>query len=239
MNTTSNSKFDYYYEQHIKNNTMIIMGDSHVNFWSGNEKLTYEPIGYKINVCPCINAKPYTVLHIGSVLAYNVQVYDTYYHFREKYELLEKSFFIRGDRIMFSLGEIDLRVHVFKQTLIQGLPYQEIVKKIVDRYFSFLLQVKEHGYIPICWGPIATQPDIAPLSERFPRKGTEVERNKATELFTIYMKQLCEQHNILFLSIFSKMISSDYHTNQKYLASDYVHLSQKAMSIATHEISKL
>ena len=54
---------------HYINNTTVIIGDSHVNFFSGNEQLTYTPIGNNINFCPNITNNPFTVLHLGPCLA--------------------------------------------------------------------------------------------------------------------------------------------------------------------------
>lgn len=233
------AKFEDAGLKHQRNNTIIVLGDSHVNFFSGNEKLAFEPIGHKINICPCINGAPFTVMHLGACLAYNVLKYDTYYHFREKYELLIKKFIKPNAMIVFSLGEIDIRTHVYKQAAIRNLSYKSVVKEIVDRYFSFLLEVKDKGFKPVCWGPIASQPDVCPINENFPRNGSEVERNKATEFFTDYMRSLCQENDILFLSVFDKMITADYHTLKEYLCEDYCHLSQRAMEIALQEWNKI
>lgn len=123
---------------HYIDNTIVVIGDSHVNFFSGNEQLTYEPIGNNINLCPNITDNPFTVLHLGPCLAYTCNKLDSSTLFHEKIEYLCNNFIKPNAHIIFCLGEIDLRVHVFQQTKLQNKTYQEIVDQILDEYVSFL-----------------------------------------------------------------------------------------------------
>ena len=138
---------------HYINDTTIVLGDSHVNFFSGNELLTFSPIGNNINVCPTITDKPITALHLGPCLAYNSNKTVSSTRFHEKVNYLCNHFIKPNAKIICSLGEIDLRVHVFRQTLMQNRPYQQIVDDIISEYISFLISLKEKEYQVFCWGP--------------------------------------------------------------------------------------
>lgn len=217
---------------HILNDTIIVLGDSHVNFFSGNEQLTFVPIGNQINICPTITNHPFTVLHLGPCLAYTCTQPNTSMRFQEKADFLFTNFIKPNAHIICSLGEIDLRVHVIPQSQKQQRTYQEIVDDVLTQYMSFLLSLKEKGYHVYCWGPIASQPETCPVDPAFPRNGTEAERNMATLYFNYQLATQCKQHNITFLSIFNQMITEDFRTKSEYLSSDHCHLGQKALALA-------
>ena len=217
---------------HYVNNTIIVLGDSHVNFFSGNEFLTFLPIGNDINVCPNITANPFTALHLGPCLACHCNKPDTSTRFREKVDYLCNNFIKPNACIICCLGEIDLRVHVFRQVKLQQRSYQDIVDDILSEYLSFLISLKEKGYQVFCWGPIASQREVSPIDPAFPRNGTETERNMATAYFNAQLAAKCRQHNIGFLSIFDQMITEDFQTIETYLSADHCHLSQRALTLA-------
>lgn len=218
--------------RHYREDTTIVVGDSHVNFFSGNEDLNYLPLGNGINLCPSVGSSPFTVLYIGSSLAYTCNEPDSTSGFRRKFQYLTETFIHPGARILFSLGEIDLRAHVMAQTEKQKRSYKEIINDILDRYLAFLREIRRAGYSVYCWGPIASQKDSAPETPAFPRVGTEKERNMATAYFNEQLENLCKKEEIPMFSIFSGMITEDYQTLGEYLSADHVHLSQRAMILA-------
>ncbi len=224
---------------HHLNDTIIVLGDSHVNFFSGNENLTFIPIGNDINVCPTITTYPFTALHLGPCLAYNCNKANSSTLFQEKVEFLCYNFIKPNAHIICCLGEIDLRVHVFRQTKLQQRSYQEIVDDILAEYIPFLLSLKEQGFHVYCWGPIASQQEVCPLDPEFPRTGSETERNMATAYFNQQLRLLCKQHGITFLSIFEQMITDNFETKDTYLSSDHCHLSQRALELATPILEQL
>ena len=233
------ANFDHACLNHYRNNTVIVLGDSHVNFFSGNEELSFLPIGGEINTCTGNSPYPFTPLHLGPCLAYNCCRYQTSSSFREKTEYLCQNFIQPHARIMCCLGEIDIRVHVFKQAVSQGRTFRQIVDDILGQYMEFLLGLQAQGYQLSCWGPIASQSESCPVDPRFPRVGTEEERNRATEYFNRQLSCLCREHGILFLSVFDKMITPDYRTKEEYLSPDRCHLGQAALPLALPEWQKL
>lgn len=225
---------------HYQQNTVIVLGDSHVNFFSGNELLSFLPIGNDINTCKPTNLSHiFTPLHLGPCLAYHCNHYGSSFRFREKAEFLCQNFIKPTATIICSLGEIDLRVHVFRQTILQNKSYEEIIDDILQEYYTFLLKMKNQGYSLYCWSPIATQIDACPIDPNFPRNGSEEERNHATAYFNQQLYSFCKQHNIGYLSIFDQMITPDFKTRSEYLSADCCHLSQRALPLALQEWKKI
>lgn len=233
------ANFDHACLRHHRDDTIVVLGDSHVNFFSGNEELTFLPIGQKINVCPNVSPYPFTPLHLGPCLAYSCNRYDTSFRCREKAEYLCQNFIKPHARVLCSLGEIDIRVHVFKQAALQQRTYQNIVDDILEQYFAFLLRLQELGYRVACWGPVASQSETCPIDPRFPRNGTEVERNMATAYFNLQLARFCEQNHMPFLSIFPELITPDLLTLDQYYSPDHCHLGQAALPLALTQWQKI
>lgn len=231
------ANMDHLLLEHIRNRTVYVVGDSHVNFFSGNESLAFIPVGNDINTSEQIGGLPFSVFHMGPCLAYNSNFYNTSTRFREKLDYLLESVIKPGEYIMFVMGEIDIRAHVFKECKAKGKKYEEIVDDILENYLVMMKGVINKGYNVLCFGPIASQSEDTPMDDMFVRYGSEVERNTATEYFTNKINHLCLENNIGFLSIFNKMITSDYHTRTEYLCEDGCHLSQSALNLVIDEVN--
>lgn len=225
--------------RHREKNTVLVIGDSHVNFFSGNEELSFIPIGNDVNTCQQVNGLPLTVLHMGPALAYNSNRYGSHTKFREKLDWLREEFLQKGDRIICVLGEIDMRAHVFKEANSQNRLYQEIVDRIVENYCEFLLWLKNLGYEVYCYGPIASQKDSAPNTPDHPRVGSEQDRNRATEYFTNKMIAFCMENGIDFLTFFDEMITKDYETKEEFLSKDRFHLGQHGAGMLPKMLAQL
>ncbi len=227
------TSYDITLEEHRQKKTIIVIGDSHASFFSGNELPTYVSIGGGINVCPNVGDRPFTVLHLGPCLAYNSCKHGTHNRFLEKSEWLFDNFFDKKETVIVSLGEIDMRAHVFKEVEKQGRPYEDIVRDIVGNYGNFLSKLKSMGHDVYCWGPIAAEKDIYPrYPELFPRYGTEVERNTATELFTTELNDYCDNYGMKLMSIFKYMVDADKNSDDSFFSSDHWHLTQGVKDIA-------
>jgi hypothetical protein len=229
------ANYDEAYERHRVEETTVVLGDSHVNFFSGNEALTFFSIGQDINVSPQVNGFPFTALHLGACLAYKSNMYGSSEGFLEKLDWLMEHFIIPGGKVVVSLGEIDIRCHVFEQTVKQGCAYERIVDGILENYFDMLLYVKEHGFETYIWGPIASQIEKCPIGDYLPKVGGEVERNMATRYFTEKAKERCKEIGIGFSSIFEEMITDDMRTKESFISEDMCHLTQSIYDIAVKE----
>ena len=227
------------YWHHQRHETVVVLGDSHVNFFSGAELLSFIPIGHDVNTCPIMEEQRFTPLHLGPCLAYNVDNPNASYNSMEKTEWLCGNFIVPGSRIICSFGEIDIRVHVLKQAELRKISVENVVDDILEHYYTLLTKLKDRGYEVWCWGPIATQQDSNEQDELFPHYGSERERNKASEYFNDALKSWCDANGVGFMSIFKAMIDENYMTKVEYLSADGCHLGQRARELAEPEWRKL
>ncbi len=232
------ANYDKAYIRHKKDKTIVALGDSHVNYFSGNEDLSFVQMGGFIDTCAQVNNLPITCLHLGPCLAYNSDRYGSSTTFREKLDYLIDDFLNEGATIISCLGEIDLRAHVFKQTERQNATYEEVVDGILKHYESYLTFMVEQGFKMACWGPIATQKESTMPTQETPRFGTEKERNRATEYFNRKLEEWCSLNGIKFFSVFRDMITNDYETKAEYLSGDEFHLGQYSADYIKNTVVK-
>ncbi|MBR5422070.1 MAG: hypothetical protein IK115_13075 [Lachnospiraceae bacterium] len=236
--TLLDAAFEHAALTHYRNDTGIVIGDSHVNFFSGNETLNYHSIGHGISLCPCINDLNLTVLYLGPCLAYTCLKPGSKAGFSVKLDYLKHCFFRPHARIILSLGEIDLRLHVLKQAEQQNCSVDEIIDGILNNYRQLILSLGSEGYEVCCWGPIASQKDSFPVDPAFPRYGSEQARNRATAVFNQKLRSVCDETGSAFLSIFEKLADAEMMTKAEYLSEDHFHLSQRAMPLALPLLKK-
>lgn len=223
---------------HLRRNTVVFIGDSHVNFFSGNEELTYMPIGHDINICPNVTGLKTTSLHLGACLAYTVNKIDSSTGFLNKLNYLFDNFIVPGSTIIFTLGESDVRAHIGKQALLQNCSAFKVIDDIMVEYSKQLLHCKQLGYRVCVWGPIASQPDSYPLNPQFPRVGSELERNSYAMYFTDCLAAFCLKENIPFISILEEMLDENGRTKSEMLTTDQVHLSQCVFPLAKQKLNQ-
>lgn len=218
---------------------IAVIGDSHVNFFGGNEYLRWTSLvdnkGIHETVRFIDNFQPF---HLGSALAYNTNKYNTATKAREKTEwLLQQRVIKKGQIVLCSFGEIDLRVHVLRRAKERQIEYERIIDDILLSYMEFLLMLAKQNTVWV-WGPIPSQVDGSKINPNYPYYGTETERNKATEYFNNKLQELCDKYGFTYLSIFKYLIMDNYKTKADYIA-DGCHLSQKAWIFAIEEFKKL
>lgn len=222
----SNAAYDHY-----RNNSTVVIGDSHVIFFSGVDGVYYLSMGRGINHCPQQNSLNLSTIYVGSCLAYNCMKNNSSVGFYEKFKFLKENFIKTGARIMFSMGEIDIRCHVFKEAVKQDRDYHLIVDDILEKYRVFMNGLIEEGYSIYCWGPIGTQKDYVKQDPAHPRYGSEKERNTAALYYSDKLSEICKNEGAVFLSIFDKLVDDNMETRTEYLCSDNFHIGPKAMEI--------
>lgn len=215
--------------------TIHCIGDSHANFFCGSDEMQPEwPDEGNINYLPMFKA-----YRIGPVLAYNLCRLNSTTRGRENlFDLLDQ--LPPGSDIMFCFGEIDCRAHVVLQAESQNRPAKEIVKTVVDRYFSVLCEVKEMGFNVLVWNVIPSAPTDINSRINVPPKfnfyGTCAERNHVTRKFNTYLKTLARNQGIYFLDIFDLLMNGDGTVKLEYFCTDDIHLSQKAMPFVIEKL---
>lgn len=230
-------------KKHKINDAIIVIGDSHSSFFSGNEmpvfkKLIKSKNKLKINSCED-KLEDYCTAHVGPALAYNLNKYNTTTMAREKIEYLISTNLLKPDaKILCAFGEIDIRLHVYKIVEKTGKSYKDIIDNILECYLEFLLFLKSKGYNVGVWGPICQIKDVD-INDYFPVKGTEIERNKATIYFNNQLEELCKQHNLKYMSICDKLINENFESDLSYLCPDRGHLGQKAWQLVEEKYGSL
>lgn len=219
-----NDSFLQFKEEFQFSKQIAVIGDSHVSFFRGKDSIVYQQtLGGRINYS--MSSLGFSILHLGPVLAYQLNRFGSNTQGREKIEFLCNCFLTKKSSIIFCFGEIDMRVYAVRNGFSN---YKQTVDAILENYTAFLSNMIKRGYSLLVWGPVASQTNNAEWNPNYPANGTEVERNQATEYFTQRLREFCEKEKIKFLTLFYDLIDHNYCTKGEYFF-DGCHLSQKAM----------
>ncbi len=143
---------------------------------------------------------------------------------------------------MFCFGEIDCRAHIVLQSEKQRKPTKDIVKDVVDRYFSVLQEVQTMGFNILVWNVIPSAPTDINSRINVPQEylfhGTRDERNAVTIEFNTYLKKLAEANGMFFMDFFDKLMNEDKTVKLQYYCKDDIHLSQDAMPIVLDSLKR-
>ena len=209
------------------------IGDSHCYFFYGSDEYNESMIGSFDSLLPY-----FKIHHVGAALAYNLCESGTTTGGREIIlDLLEKEIPV-GSRIMLCFGEINCRYHIPKQASQQNKDVKIIIEECVERYFSFIKEIKTRGYEVLVWGAIPSTLDSTKNDPFYPRWGTCEERNSVTRYFNEKLRSLLSGESIKFISIFDQLVGVGNVTKDEYYLKDKIHLSQKTMPAAIKELRK-
>lgn len=220
------------------------IGDSHISFFSGNEKMVeIYPIysgnyiqyikGYLSYIFYTLRNQTFDkyeyikTYRIGAVLAYSLNKQKTTLKGREKiFRLLKK--IPAGSMVLFSFGEIDCRAHIQKQAKRQQVEVSKVIDETVKVYGEFLDEVQMLGYHIYVWNAI---PNIGNfISEEFPAIGTLEERMNIVNEFNNKVKNFCKNSEKNFITITDELLDIKNKLDKKYYI-DNIHLSQSAIQL--------
>jgi hypothetical protein len=198
------------------------IGDSHSAVFSGKEEM--QPVwpersDDKMDFFRSYRIGPATAFQLSNKVPIINQIVNTQVNKDE-------------DHIMFCFGEVDIRAHLIKQTMLNNTTIEHEVSKCIENYSLTLLHYKNLGYKVIVWGPIASWHENKPYDG--PSFGTNLERNIATKIFNKEIEKFCEKNNIIFLTIFHDMVNEELQTIELFLddwSGSHIHLSQRSMSL--------
>jgi hypothetical protein len=180
----------------------------------------------------------FKVIKVGSPLAFNLARTGSRTRGRETlFKALELSV-PRGSHVMLIFGEIDCRAHVLKQAKVRGVTVSEVVKELLDSYFSVIKEVIAMGHTVIVYNAIPSRIKASTKSRQDPDYiaiGSCLERNAATRLFNQGLATRCRENGIYFLSTFDALVDAEGLTNTWYYF-DTIHLSQRAMPVALNAL---
>jgi len=199
---------------------IICLGDSHISLFLGKDALA--PIYPEHND----SLFPYfEVYRLGPITAYNIGNIESKTQAKLKIdEILEQNFLTNGI-LLFSAGEIDIRVHLLKQSILQGVSVDSICDSIIDNYLELLNGYSKKGYkIIVLSAPPSSF--ITYDDPEYPRYGSELERNKATFIYNRILKDKAQKRGFVYIDIYSYNVRPDFTTVKDSLW-DGVHPSTK------------
>lgn len=223
--------------------TFFVVGDSHTDIFNQNMFDKKVLLGYdqlKSNLWGCTYSAPdFVTYHLDAVLAYNMNRYGSTMKGLEKVNwLIDNKYLPKHAKIVFSLGEIDVRVHVKKQAEKQNCSVEKVVDSIIEHYGTILLKLKRKGYRVYAYAPIASQKETVNIDPQFPRYGTEIERNKISQMFGEKLKSFCQQNGMGFVSVLSELLNDDMTSKGEYYR-DGVHLNMQARPLVVKKFKDL
>jgi len=178
----------------------------------------------------------FNINYIGPATAYNLGSAESSNNSNKKIlEILEKTIQKKSKYILFVVGEIDARIHIFNQHKKQDISVDEIIEKTVKRYINFIIQLKNKNpqlVLMIC--------NIFPPGEQqnlynYPYYASREIRMLITKKLNKQLKQYTQNNNILYLELFNELIDSDGNRIKKYIF-DQIHYNCDILPLIIKEI---
>jgi hypothetical protein len=224
---------------------IYIIGDSHVSVFSGTDK-TFDGLRHiqpEFGTCYTLKQGqlrkkinrfeqqiPYFCpIKVGSYTAYN-----SYNKLPKIEQAIEEYNITPKDFVFLCFGEIDIRNHIGFHAIKNGKDLDGTIRECVDRYMNTVLYLKNKGFKIGVYAPPCSSVGLGTHADY----GDVYIRNKMTIAFNDYLKQRCDNHNIIFKDISKKMMLPDGSTDQKYIMDD-IHLSQNAMLLLVEEFLEI
>lgn len=142
------------------------------------------------------------------------------------------------DTVIFSLGEIDCRAHIYR-FINDTSTFEQIIDCITEKYFKAIqTNIEQYKHIKTVVYNVVPPSDVLLIHSReqyqtqilakhkttIPWKGSNEERQKYVIYFNKKLKELCTQYNFIFLDIYEKYC--DQNGFLKRELSDYnVHIN--------------
>lgn len=185
------------------------IGNSHVSMFSNFDYLNFNFINN--------NFKSY---YLGPVIAYNF-----YEHHLPLCIDYIKTIDKMNDTICFIVGEVDCRLHLPQKADELKITDEQNVKICVDKFFETYKYLSNLGYKCLVWGTHPTTTSDHNMNDMDnPIYGSMIRRNNICILWNSYLKQLSQQYNLPYKSIYQYLVNDNNETEMKYF-NDYCHLN--------------
>ena len=214
--------------------TIHCIGDSHVSFFSGTDRLTPqwpEPSGTGDRL------PFFRTYRVGPALAWSLGRDGTRMRGREKVEEVLRKAVPPGAPVLFLFGEIDCRCHLLRQAETQGQTKAALAAECADAYFDAVLELAGTHPLLFCSLPASTQKSLEGEGEEFPTVGTCLERNAVIRAFHARLSGRCAEKGIALVDFFDSLVDAEGLTLPGYFR-DEIHLSQRAMPFALEALRR-
>jgi hypothetical protein len=128
------------------------------------------------------------------------------------------------DVVIFCLGEIDCRCHIYKH-ISEENTYTKIIDNIVNNYLetiklnenllSFKIKICIYAIVPSVKKDSIKNKDISENKE-FPFLGTDEDRKTYVKYFNNKLKEKCKEYNYLFIDVYDKYTDEEGYLNNQY-----------------------
>lgn len=204
---------------------IFCIGNSHVNIFRGVDKVFSDD-----------EIEMFTTKHLGATIAYHF--YE--HHYPKVLEYLSSATINKkDDYVMLIVGEVDCRWHLPKQADIQNKQIEIIVEECINRYVRCYFDLIHRGYKVIVWAGHPSTTSGHCDNMECPVYGNCEYRNKISLYWNQYLKKICEENNIPFLSIIQYLMDDNNITKMEYFL-DYCHLkSSMVIPFIYKELKKI
>ena len=206
----------------MENKNVYILGGSHTTAFTG-----------KANIINHLNK----IYIKNNFISYRTFPY-TCFNIENKFEIIKKIIIDlninKNCRLFIIYGETDIRHHIGFHSTDSNL--EENIKKTVSNYINFLNQIKKiHNNLGV-FAPIASGPYNGLSGTNHKSYKNSFERNKITKLFNNELKKQCYDNNIIFKTLFDKLIDKNENTINDYFDKCGIHLNPDKVECLLKEL---
>ena len=131
------------------------------------------------------------------------------------------------DVILFVLGEVDCRIHLFYQHLTTRDPIDVVIGNVIKRFGSMLSEVAQYYQIAVLSVlPAVSQGNFYDI----PHYGTRIQRAVITKLFNRALGAWCEENGIPFIDLTPQLADKDGFLKESHAERDEAHASVHTVS---------
>jgi len=141
-----------------------------------------------------------------------------------------------GDTVLFVLGEIDCRVHIYRQSIIQKREANEIIFDVVERYGRVVKDVRDHNPVNVAVldvPPAVKQPNVYMVDYY----GTRDQRAEIARRFNIVLRDWCEKNEICFVETWPFLTDERGWLKDEYSV-DEVHVSGAVVPFVVQQLGQ-
>lgn len=140
------------------------------------------------------------------------------------------------DVFMFALGEIDCRIHLYRQSVLTLRHVNDLIADTVERYGRIIKAVRDDGrrVAVLDVVPAVAQPNIYLLDHY----GTRDQRAEVTRRFNAALGRWCEANDIPFIRLYPYIADDRGWLKEEYALDDEAHASESCVPFVVDELAK-
>jgi hypothetical protein len=135
------------------------------------------------------------------------------------------------DQFILSFGEIDCRVHIYRQHMKTGKDIVELIGETIERYLRFVAELEEKGFRVWVLGvpPCGTQGN----KYDFDYYPSPEQQREIFRLFNDRMREVCPG----YIDVYSRTVNEEGIMKKEYVRDD-IHLNKKAFPIVLEKLKE-